>query len=314
MAESSESTMQPGYSYDAVCYKFTGKERDAESGLDMFEARYYGSSLGRFMTPDWSAMATPVPYAKLENPQSLNLYAYMMNNPLGGADADGHCGPDYCMSGLIIDAYMYLVTHPMIGVVLSHPVAAYQIGQATPGHHVTNISTDATRIGAGLGLNENAAHEGSQVNAMRHTVWQATIASKFGDNTAIAVGDAHETNQSADLSIRTFSGKGALEAADQTTDLLNNQIGRSIGDASPGASMLDLAGKALDYYHSNGLYMASTAADGTVTVSQTKLSDSQYAAAKQRLKRVVEEETAGHSANARGAQPNPRGARLWRRA
>ena len=35
-------------------YKFTGKERDSESGLDMFGARYYRSSLGRFMTPDWA--------------------------------------------------------------------------------------------------------------------------------------------------------------------------------------------------------------------------------------------------------------------
>jgi RHS repeat-associated protein len=40
--------------------KFTGKERDTESGLDMFGARYYGSSLGRFMTPDWAAKATAV--------------------------------------------------------------------------------------------------------------------------------------------------------------------------------------------------------------------------------------------------------------
>ena len=65
-------------------YKFTGKERDAESGLDYFGARYFGSSMGRFMSPDWSAQAEPVPYAKLGNPQSLNLYAYMNNNPLSG--------------------------------------------------------------------------------------------------------------------------------------------------------------------------------------------------------------------------------------
>jgi len=46
-------------------YKFTGKERDSESNLDMFGARYYGSSLGRFMTPDWSTSSNPdpVPYA-----------------------------------------------------------------------------------------------------------------------------------------------------------------------------------------------------------------------------------------------------------
>jgi RHS repeat-associated protein len=44
--------MQIGYSYDAICYKFTGKERDSETGLDYFEARYYSSSMGRFMQPD----------------------------------------------------------------------------------------------------------------------------------------------------------------------------------------------------------------------------------------------------------------------
>jgi len=55
---------------------FTGKERDGESGLDNFEARYYGSSLGRFMTPDWAARPTAVPYAVFGDPQSLNLYGY----------------------------------------------------------------------------------------------------------------------------------------------------------------------------------------------------------------------------------------------
>jgi len=49
----------PAYSYDALAHKFTGKERDSESGLDEFGARYYGSSLGRFMTPDWAAKPVP---------------------------------------------------------------------------------------------------------------------------------------------------------------------------------------------------------------------------------------------------------------
>jgi RHS repeat-associated protein len=70
------------------CY--TGKERDAESGLDYFGARYYASNMGRFMSPDWAAKAEPVPYAKLDNPQSLNLYGYVINNPLSRADLDGH--------------------------------------------------------------------------------------------------------------------------------------------------------------------------------------------------------------------------------
>ena len=73
-----------------VTHKFTGKERDAESGNDYFGARYYASSMGRFMSPDWSAKVMPVPYAKLDDPQSLNLYAYVRNNPLSRIDADGH--------------------------------------------------------------------------------------------------------------------------------------------------------------------------------------------------------------------------------
>jgi hypothetical protein len=46
--------------------------------------------MGRFMSPDWSAKAEPVPYAKLGNPQSLNLYSYVWNNPLSRDDPDGH--------------------------------------------------------------------------------------------------------------------------------------------------------------------------------------------------------------------------------
>jgi RHS repeat-associated protein len=68
----------------------TGKERDAESGNDYFGARYYASAMGRFMSPDWSAKVMPVPYAKLDDPQSLNLYAYVGNNPLDRTDPTGH--------------------------------------------------------------------------------------------------------------------------------------------------------------------------------------------------------------------------------
>ena len=81
---------------DSNHYKFTGKERDTESGLDMFGARYYRPNLGRFMIPDWSADPDAVPYADSENPQRLNLYSYVRNNPLTREGATGHvtCDPD----------------------------------------------------------------------------------------------------------------------------------------------------------------------------------------------------------------------------
>jgi RHS repeat-associated protein len=64
---------------------FTGKERDTESGLDYFGARYYGSSMGRFMSPDPSGLQ----YADPANPQTLNLYSYVLNNPLIFTDPSG---------------------------------------------------------------------------------------------------------------------------------------------------------------------------------------------------------------------------------
>jgi RHS repeat-associated protein len=79
-----------GGCYHTSPLHFTGKERDSESGLDNFGARYNSSSMGRFMTPDWSAKPQGVPYAVLDDPQSLNLYAYVRNNPLNRTDPSGH--------------------------------------------------------------------------------------------------------------------------------------------------------------------------------------------------------------------------------
>jgi RHS repeat-associated protein len=71
-------------------YKFNGKERDTETNLDDFGARYYSSQFGRWTSPDWSGAPSTVPYAELINPQSFNLYAYVHNNPVTLADLDGH--------------------------------------------------------------------------------------------------------------------------------------------------------------------------------------------------------------------------------
>lgn len=62
--------------------QFTGKERDSESGLDDFDARHYGSSLGRFMQADPMG-------GHVEDPQTLNRYAYVRNNPTSLTDPTG---------------------------------------------------------------------------------------------------------------------------------------------------------------------------------------------------------------------------------
>jgi RHS repeat-associated protein len=75
---------QFGAGNDSVRQKFTGQQRDSESGLDYFEARYYGSALGRFTSPDDGSDNDPA------DPQSWNLYAYVWNNPMANTDPDGH--------------------------------------------------------------------------------------------------------------------------------------------------------------------------------------------------------------------------------
>jgi RHS repeat-associated protein len=67
-------------------YKFNGKERDAESGLDNFGNRYNASSIGRWMSPD----AVNVTDERVLNPaNTLNEYIYGGNNPLKYIDQDG---------------------------------------------------------------------------------------------------------------------------------------------------------------------------------------------------------------------------------
>jgi RHS repeat-associated protein len=76
-----------GYSAsNGLPLQFTGKERDAETGLDYFGARYFSAAQGRFTCPDWSAKPEPIPYADLKDPQTLNLYSYGRNNPLNTVD------------------------------------------------------------------------------------------------------------------------------------------------------------------------------------------------------------------------------------
>lgn len=96
-------TSQQGYTGDNTRQKFTLKERDNETGLDYFLARYYSSTQGRFTSPDEftggpdelysfvdDASDNPTFYSDLRKPQSLNKYQYCLNNPLRYVDPDGH--------------------------------------------------------------------------------------------------------------------------------------------------------------------------------------------------------------------------------
>src|SRR5262249_17004722 len=158
---------------DSNHYKFTGKERDAETGLDYFGARYYSNGLGRWVTPDWSGTPVPVPYADLIDPQTLNQYGYVRNIPTSKADIDGHDWPSWSDVGQFVagvanaygsdnllgagrvesDNLAYNMGHLVgdAGAVIS---GVQEVGAGAAGE-VGGVALDATGAGAVVGVPVN---------------------------------------------------------------------------------------------------------------------------------------------------------------
>ena len=135
-------------------YKFTGKERDAESGLDYFSARHYSNAFGRFMQADWAAKPTDVPYANFGNPQSLNLYSYVQNNPTTIGDPDGHDAAPCGCGGMTAEDYHFMwrdvsqyvsdrASWAWAGVKIDAAKIAYAAGAATGAISGLYFSKDA---------------------------------------------------------------------------------------------------------------------------------------------------------------------------
>ena len=124
--------------------KFTGKERDAETGLDYFGARYLSSAQGRFTTPDpFNPMDELVGQEfddYLANPQYWNKYAYSLNNPLKYKDSDG--------------ALPHAVVGGLVGGGIGGALELYS--QIRSGQDI-NWAKVATKTGAGAAVGATAA-------------------------------------------------------------------------------------------------------------------------------------------------------------
>jgi RHS repeat-associated protein len=198
----------PGVS-DGLRQKFTSKERDIETGLDYFLARYYSSTQGRFTSPDEftggpdelydfadDASDNPTFYADLTNPQSLNKYQYTYNNPVNLVDPDGHC-PD-CPPGLIVSTpstTAWIIRNP--GKVLDIVQTAISVVGLVPGAgepaDVFNAGMSGARgnygeaaldLGGALGPVGSAAAVVNRVRKIAGTAGDTARAVNKADNAA----------------------------------------------------------------------------------------------------------------------------------
>ena len=257
-------------------YKFTGKERDWETGYDYFGARYYWQA-GTWLSVD--PLASDYPW--------ISPYAYCLWNPVKNIDHDGRFP-------IVPTILSYYVTAKVLentpsnsyvrttGYAMQHPINALVVGQYVDGW--SNISSIAGNFEVNLMRAAGISYqkEGDEGNAYRHTLWQAMITNILGEESAVRIGNAHESHSS----YKYGKTSGLTESEfDTAIDLRNNEIGRKIGARNKGASNKKLALLVLNEFRKNGLWVGIKQTDGSYSIQKKRITQEQYEAALKELNR-----------------------------
>ncbi len=146
---------------------YDGTAVDRPVGLDYFGARYFSAAQGRFTSPDWSATPQAIPYGSLGDPQTLNLYSYVRNNPLSKTDPDGHC---FEPGGICSQIIQYVAVHvSSTGTQMANTRAGYNAANkltfTTSGRDLNKIAARGGDAPLGRGLAEMAAQDPARVAA-----------------------------------------------------------------------------------------------------------------------------------------------------
>ncbi|WP_041245307.1 RHS repeat-associated core domain-containing protein [Geotalea uraniireducens] len=171
-----------------MTHKYTAQELDYETGLYNYGARLYDPDIGRFISPD-SIVPSP------GNPQSLNRYAYALNNPVKYRDPSGHsprsCALGFC-STVVNTAAVYAAPTGVGGAIVKGTgigLSLLSMGNAYYEHKTGTMSDFDYKATMGL----------ESLNLL--SVGSAAAAAKIGRNIETVV----ETAEVADRSIATMT-------------------------------------------------------------------------------------------------------------
>jgi len=174
-------------------HRFTEKERDTETGNDYFGARYYASSMGRFMSPD----PLYLEMHRLADPQRLNIYAYGRNNPLLYFDPTGlddKCVGDRCgdyLTGLQKDV-LFKIKYDDNGMVRTDgPVDTKHLSKSDkaflkmindPNHHVVINAIDGAKMTNGPFARDDGYDKATKTDTHTIAFGQAALLDQPGNS------------------------------------------------------------------------------------------------------------------------------------
>ena len=238
-------------------YKFNGKELDEGTGMYYYGARYYDPRISVWVSVD--PLAEKYPH--------FSSYIYCADNPLKYIDPDGKvviippfAYVAYRVLGLMFEKYGSNPEMKTVGYSMNNPLNAREV------KFDCNVSATNFQVNIGKAIGEPINDDGTPQNAIRHTLWQAMITSNIDSDHAKRIASAHEKSYETT----------ELKRLDKLADLLNNKIGRAIGERNKGASNKELAVEVMKEYKNNGLWTVSKNDKGDYSLQKTKITNVQY--------------------------------------
>lgn len=263
-------------------WKYNGKELDEDFGLNWYHYgfRMYDAAIGRF--PSIDPISDQFPH--------VSTYNYAENEPIGSIDLHGL--QRVKVNGKIFDNNFRGSPVKLTEVAVGIRYLPFSLKVGAINKFENNIASVSSRTSSRIGNRGEilTSGQGSEQNALRHTLLSAMLAQTLGRGGAEDIANAHEgilPGQNVTLEENEATPKGStLTTSDNIADFFNNEIGRQLGEEMPDASPKTLAKQILSTFMTDGLFQVNEK-DGN-KVQRIKITEEQFFQAFDRLNELDE--------------------------